>query len=271
MGLLGKLGAIFRSAPVPQDALGHAIGIVTGTIDQRLLAVPGSRDRLLAAIEKAMGYYEGIVAEIPGPVPVSAERHGADPVLAALFPAAEDITQGLGRSLALRNSLNWFAEHGHQEVHAVMGLRLRPQANGGEPRFADHTFRSLAASEVDARQSFCEAAFKALVAAFAAQLKERQGKWRLQRPEGNDSADAELTSEQALEALMEWLETPERQMRLETGDALPAVGAGADGFRLPQLASSDRRKWLVCVTRFSLPEALGAVEREPQAHRYILI
>jgi hypothetical protein len=275
--------------------LSHAIATVAKTIDERILALPGSRDRLLPAIGYAIASFERDIDAIPGPIGVSAGRHGSEPVLTALFPAVDDITIGLGRSIAVRNSINWFAENRHDRIYAIMGTRIRP--GGAAQGLTDHTFRSLAASEHDARECLCEAAFTSLINAFATRLKERQREWRLMhadRPEADvrpaasaapsvgpspqqadifarhlDPAGSELTAEDTLEALIEWLHAPEGQLRVSAADGQATSANG--GLTLPLMSSIDRRHWLVCLAEFSLQEALGAIGKYPQSNRYILV
>jgi hypothetical protein len=288
-----------RTTPESQLVLNHAIASVARTVDDKILALPGSRDRLLPAIEYAIAYYEQAIAAIPGPIDVSPFRYGAEPVLMAMFPSAQDITAGLGRSIAVRNSINWFVENKHDRVFAVMGTRQRPGSDSAV--LTDHTFRSLAASEQDARECLCEAAFTSLVNAFAGRLKERQREWRQLHadrpspfgesraaagtvPPSNgpspqqqeifarhlDPAGNELTAEDGLEALIEWLRLPEAQLRISVDNDQAASGVNGS-LKLPLMSSTDRRHWLVCLTEFPLQDALGAIGQTPAANRYILI
>lgn len=302
MGLNSTAAEAAQSTPESQLVMSHAIATIAKTIDERILALPGSRDRLLPAIQYAIAYFEKEIAAMPGPIDVSARQHDNEPVPFALFPSADDITTGLGRSIAVRNSINWFVENGHERVFAVMGTRQRPgSTNAG---WTDHTFRSLAASEQDARECLCEAAFTSLANAFASRLKERQREWRNLHVNGasqigdgsgtatppatpnsgpapeqiaifsrhlNPAGEA-LTAEDGLDALIEWLRAPEAQLRINPKDGHVASLPGTAGnLPLPLMSSTDRRHWLVCMTEFSLQEALGAISQTPAANRYILI
>lgn len=301
MGFTSTPASATRTTPGSQLLIDHAIAAVAKSIDESILTLPGSRDRLLPAIQYAIGYYQQMTAAIPGPIAVSAARHATEPVLAAMFPAAENITVGLGRSIAVRNSINWFVENGHERVFAIMGTRVRP--GSASTGMSDHTFRSLAASDGDARECLCEAAFNSLVNAFAAKLRERYHEWRRQHadevsPLGASSSapspatphaspmpqqleifarhldpgGKQLSAEDALEAFIEWLRIPETHMRVSPKDGQTATLPDANGtLRLPLMSCSDRRHWLVCVTEFSLQEALGAISQTPAANRYILI
>lgn len=302
MGLINKIGALFRPSPAAADpTLSHALALVNKSIDPRLMSLPGAQDKLLPAIEFALDYYRRVVDQIPGPVALASGRYYDDEILATLFPSADDIPQGLGRSIAVRDSLNWFVDHGHESVHAVMGVRVRPHAIDGRASFGDHTFRSLGTNERDAREGICVAAFTSLIKAYTDRMKDKQREWGLLHTEGrlqqelrsrnggngngtsgNDSFDQQIASavqdagsERSLEVLINWLHAPEQRLRLETGEGHPMLGpVGDDGkcqIQMPTLASADRRKWLVCLVNFPLHEALDAIKRETQSHRYILI
>jgi hypothetical protein len=290
MGLLNRIGTLFQSSPAPAGPTAHALDQIGATLPQ-LVALRGSRERLLPAVEHALAYYDRISAAIPGPVPISVADHGDDLLLGTLFPSPEEVTRGLGRSLAVRNSLSWFVDHCHDTVVAVMGMRLR-EISPGNIQFADHTIRSLGTDADDTRQCLAEAAFSSLLKAFAAQSAERQRQWRLthstkavhqelhHRNGGNGpqqvhvAANDEPTPEHELEGLLAWLSAPEAHLRIDDGDGHALTGHQIQGngqLHIPMLASSDRRKWLVCLVQFPLQDALRAVAEETQAHRYILI
>jgi hypothetical protein len=291
MALIVQRSETAPASSVSGKMLEHAMAVVAKTIDPEILSLPGSHDRLMPAIKYALGHYETAVAAIPGPLHISNQSHGDDPVLNTLFPSANEIVKGLGCSVAVRNSIHWFVEHGHHNVHAVLGMRLRPngKADDGSAtlRFADHTFRSLGASADDARECLGEAAFTSLINVFANAHKERQRKWRLHQAEQglhHDALGAEVvptaeilkepSAADGLEKLIERLYAPEEQMRVAIGDDHPAVALadkGADGLRLPWLSTTDRRSWLVCLSKFPLQEALDAIRQESTVGRYILI
>ncbi len=299
MGQTKTAAAAAQSTPESQLVLSHAIATVAKTIDEKILALPGSRDRLLPAIRHAIAYYEQAINTIPGPIGVSAEAHARKAALAAVFPTADDITAGLGRSIAVRNSINWFVENEHSRVFAVMGTRLRPGSSSAG--LTDHTFRSLAASDHDSRECLCEAAFTGLINAFSSRLRERIREWRTlhagNQPQLGDGRSAvtaaipstgpsqrqqeifashldpngdDLSAEDGLNALIEWLQAPEAQLRINTEAGQAAVMLDGN-LTLPLMSSTDRRHWLVCLTEISLQEVLDAIGKTPAANRYILI
>jgi hypothetical protein len=304
VGLTSTPAAPGRSAPsAPQSqlVLNHAIATVAKAIDEKILALPGSRDRLLPAISYAIADYERAIAAVPGPIDVSASRHGKEPLVTAIFPAVDDITVGLGRSIAVRNSINWFVENRHERVFAIMGTRTRP--GSAAQSLTDHTFRSLAATPHDARECLCEAAFTSLVNGFATHLKERQREWRILHAKQSEAdarplqaatpstgpspqqlavferhlnpAGPELSAEDSLEALIEWLHAPEGHLRVGIAEGQPAARLnllpGDGSLTLPLMSSTDRRHWLVCLAEFSSQEALAAIGQYPHPNRYMLI
>jgi hypothetical protein len=296
MSLFNKIGALFAARPEDRR-ISHAASIIEATLGSQVLSLPQSREKLFPVVLAALDYYDGVIAAIPGPIDIACADHQKDPRIQALFRSADDIPLGLGRSIALRNGINWFAEQGHDSVLALMGMRLAaPEASaaaaeGGaapaEP--VDHTFRNLGEHVEDVRAGLREAAFTALIKGFAADLKEQVRVWRLQPAEkrpgqagsGVEPVDLQLaqagdlaTLDRLLIALVAWLQTPERQLAIETTDQsifLPAIAAGESPCHLPLLATADRRKWLACLVRFPLLDGVNASARETRAHRYILI
>lgn len=296
MGFIKKIGSWFGSAGGGDPAVNQALAVIEEALGPQLLELPDSRDKLEPAVASALEYYGRAIAAIPGPIDITPANYGSDPRLAAIFPAAEEIGLGLGRSMALRDALGWFVEHGYQQVHGLLGMRLRAaEGAAGSAVVADHTFRSLGIHDQDVREGLRESAFSTLIKSFAADLKERQREWRLQnteqkirhelrsRGEGGEGEPIDLhlaragdqfTLGRMQESLIAWLQAPDQQLRIEAAEPsvfVPATAAGESPCHLPQLASADRRKWLVCLVRFPLLEAVNAVARESRPHRYILI
>lgn len=290
MSLFAKIGALFAARPEDRR-IAHAASTIEATLGSQVLSLPRSREKLFPVVLAALDYYDGVSAAIPGPIDITCADHPNDPRIQALFRSVDDIALGLGRSIALRNGINWFAEQGHDSVLALMGMRVGAAEAGASPTEpADHTFRNLGEHVEDVRAGLREAAFTALIKGFAADLKEQVRAWRLQQAEkkpgdagsgGREPIDLQLahagdrpTLDRLLDALVAWLQTPERQLAIETTDQsvfLPAAAAGENPCRLPLLVTADRRKWLVCLVRFPLLDGLNASARETRAHRYILI
>lgn len=168
---------------------------------------------------------------------------------------------------------------------------------------ADHTFRDLASDEDEVRQALRDAAFKSLVKTFATEIKSRHREMRLLKTDRDVSQEfiraghahhhhtvrtldlhlerhaEDLSPEGTLLALADWLWSPESHLRLEAdgGHGVthiqqgPGSASSEQHLYLPLLATTDRRQWLVCITRVPVEEAMQAVARENRAHRHILV
>jgi hypothetical protein len=180
---------------------------------------------------------------------------------------------------------------------ALLGMRRRrgmeasapTEANNGNGTvpFADHTFRSVSLDAADTRKYLAEAAFDGLVIGFTSRWtelcrrqvragSEQRVETELARAQpqaaGQPSiheqhfmeAAAQPTPAHMLDALTEWLQFPEEQLRLDGS-------MQAADLALPVLIGRDRRHWPVCLTRISLSETVEAIARETRVHRYILI
>jgi hypothetical protein len=56
-------------------------------------------------VQHALGYCDGLVAHLPGPIDINRHAFANDPLVHALFATADDIDQMLGRSQAMRDFL----------------------------------------------------------------------------------------------------------------------------------------------------------------------
>ena len=252
----------------------QVIDTVGGGIDQ----ARNLEEQLNPALQHACNYFDQQIAAIPGPVEISRTTHDQATPCGQLFPEADHIDHALGRSLEVKESLPNLARGGHGHVYALLGVRRRPGDDNGP--LADHTVRSLAPTESDARDYLRYVAFKRLLMNFAAHVDKLRRKdrllaveWNLQSEmagparngDGSEfvTASKELTPDNLLRGLVAWLRSPEMHFRVEAADL-----AAAD---LPTLHSSDRRQWLVSFIRFPVAEGLQALERETHTHRYIYI
>jgi len=248
---------------------------------------------VIPAIESMLDYLDRQIALLPGPAAVSEDLFGTDPAVSSLFPEADEISRAFGRSLAVKEALPELARNGHDEIHALLGMRCKP-ANGAAAGFADHVLHSLAPSDTDARETLRQAAFDRLLRNFAEHVEKLRRKERLLKLEWEwnlrhdvaktiETADEpefvyaahELTPDNLLRGLIAWLNTPECFFRLEdSGITMPGASAAASRqppASLQMLHCSDRRQWLGCFIRFSAADALQALQRETYTHRYIFI
>jgi len=278
--MLAALARLIRATPGPSvrrhPLIDQVIETVGGGIDQ----ARNLEEQLTPALQHACNYFDQQIAAIPGPVEVSRAAHDQAAPCAQLFPEADHIVHALGRSLEVKESLPNLARGGHGHVYALLGLRRRPGDDNGP--LADHTVRSLAPTESDARDYLRYVAFKRLLMNFAAHVdtlrrKERllAVEWNLQSEMAGPAtttastgdeivvASKELTPDNLLRGLIAWLRSPEMHFRVESGDLAAST--------LPTLHSSDRRQWLVSFIRFPVAEGLQAIDRETHTHRYIYI
>lgn len=257
---------------------------VIDAVGTSVTKVRGFEAQLIPAIQFACDYFDRQIGGIPGPLEISAATAERDPHVTALFPAAGDIVAALGRSVEVKESLPALAGQGHAAVHALLGMRIKP-GNGsddGQPLLVDHTIRSLAPKESDAREYLRLVAVSRIARSFAEHVdklrrKERLLKleWNLQSelPESVGPADSEefvyaateLTPENLLKGLIAWLNSPATHFRVETN------GIRLGELELPLLHTADRRQWVVCMVRFACRDGLDALGRETRTHRYIFI
>lgn len=285
--MLGKLVRLIRPGPAAPESSHPLLPRILAAVGNEIGEVDGYAGQVIPAAEAALDYFAGQIASIPGGLRLATGDRASDAALATLFADGDDVGRALGRSLAVKETLPALLPDGAEEIHALLGMRLKSGSGNATaaPLFADHTLRSLATSAAATRELLCLAAFDRLLLDFAEHVgklrrKDRMLKieweWNLQHdaarvmsaePHGDYVYAAnELTPENQLKGLLAWLATPECFFRLDTSDM---VFAGPNP--LPLLRCSDRRQWRVCLVRFSAKEAATALQRETHNHRYILI
>ena len=88
---------------------------VSELVDPLLKSAGNFEHSLAAPLEYALGYCDGLVAALPGPVDLTRQAFSSDPLVHALFATADDIDQMLGRSQAVRDYLaepcSWDSEY----------------------------------------------------------------------------------------------------------------------------------------------------------------
>ena len=92
-----------------------ALGRVAELVDPMLKLAPGFEKKLSGPLQHALGYCDGLVASLPGPIDINRQAFANDPLVHALFATADDIVQMLGRSQAVRDFLaepcSWESDH----------------------------------------------------------------------------------------------------------------------------------------------------------------
>jgi hypothetical protein len=284
--MLGKIVRLIR--PGPSANLEHPLlPRILAAVGNDIAMAPNFAEELIPAAEKALDYFSRQVAEIPGPLELTAHSLDQRAHLAELFVESAEIGRAFGRSLAVKEELPGLLTTGCEEGYALLAMRRkRGSAPSTVPPFADHTVRSLSGSLVGTCEKLAFAAFDRLLLDFAEHVgklrrKDRmlaiEWEWNLQHDAqrvmtADDVpeyvyADHELTPKNQLNGLLTWLASPSCFLQLQA----TAGGNSTSPEELPLLKCSDRREWQVCLVSFSAREAASALHSERHNHRYILI
>ncbi len=284
MGLFSALERVLRGSPVPDRALGAAIARAVEAVDPLLRTVAGYERRLAPAVGSALAHCGQVAAAIPGPLDIHAQAFAGDPVAHALFGAAADIGEMLGRSRELRDFLAEPANCASDEFFALLGMRRREKAvsgmalNGGVLQtgvpqrllyFADHTLGEIGGGDEDARRRIALAAFDSLARGFAACVADlrqqqldartalqveraRNGRTerRLELEARQRESIASLEPGRLLDAYADWLAAPQSRVYLKPSE----VRVDRMGVILPEGDTGG--------TLLSLPELVGRDRRQ---------
>ncbi|MDD2886081.1 MAG: hypothetical protein PHT48_13695 [Dechloromonas sp.] len=105
MSLFSVLADLLKPAPQPDPEVSAALDRVIGMVDPLVRAVPRLEKQLIQAVTHALGYCEGLVTALPGPIDINRQAFGKDPLVHALFATPGDIHDMLGRSQPVRDFL----------------------------------------------------------------------------------------------------------------------------------------------------------------------
>jgi hypothetical protein len=123
MGLFSAIAGILKP-PAPLDpAARQALARITELVDPFLQSAPGFEHKLAAPVHHALGYCEGLVGALPGPIDVGRHAFGADPLVHALFATADDIGHMLGGSQAVRDYLDAPSSWQNNHFYALLAAR----------------------------------------------------------------------------------------------------------------------------------------------------
>jgi len=115
VSLFSTVAEFLKPAPLLDPSLRKALDRVADMVDPLLKATPGFEKHLSGPVEYALGYCDGLVASLPGPIDINRKAFANDPLVHALFATADDIDQMLGRSQAVRDFLaeprSWESEY----------------------------------------------------------------------------------------------------------------------------------------------------------------
>ncbi len=105
MSLFSSITELLKPAPPIDPVTSKALDRVAELVDPMLRMTPGFEKHLTLPVEHALGYCDGLVASLPGPIDINRRAFSTDPLVHALFATADDIDQMLGRSQAIRDFL----------------------------------------------------------------------------------------------------------------------------------------------------------------------
>lgn len=291
MGFFGKLLNQSQPAACVLSETHAVVRQIVGVLGYDVVATSDYGSRLAPALNFAVEYYDKQIAQIPGPLDISAAHYMHHPLVHALFPARQEIAHGMGRSVDVKQPLAFLAGADQPEVFALLGVRRQKSGAGaaGDPVFCDHTLRCLAATESGARQGLRTAALTRLVTAYGEHLEKLRKHEKLPRASWNIEnradlvavdgdkdalvlASEELKPEKMLRGIVAWLQRPGEHLQViaESRNGAPADAAHQIE-ALPELQIRDRRHWLVCYVRFPTAEGVAAMHNEHGQHRYIRI
>lgn len=137
MSLLSSLADLLRPAPPPTPEVVRALQRVGEVIDPRLMPVPGFERKLAAPVAHALGYLNGLVAGLPGPIAIDRDAFARAPMVHALFATADDIEQMLGRSQAVRDFVASPERLDNDEFFALFAARRHHKKQLGMARQGD--------------------------------------------------------------------------------------------------------------------------------------
>lgn len=123
MSFLSAVSELLHPAPPPSAAVQTVLDRIGEIVAPMLKADPAFERHLAAPVEYALGYCDGLIAGLPGPIEIGQHSFASDPLVHALFATADDIHQMLGRSQAVRDYLADPACYGCDHFYALFAAR----------------------------------------------------------------------------------------------------------------------------------------------------
>lgn len=329
MSLLSAVADFLKPSPHPGPEVLKALDRVAELIDPMLKAAPDFEKHLAFPVQHALGYCDGLVASLPGPIDINRQAFANNPLVHALFATADDIDQMLGRSQAVRDFLaepgSWENDHfyamfaARRQTKKQLGMVQRGDLIQNDvPQeilfFSGHTLIEPSCELETTLQGLRGKALESLLHTFRSHVQtlrhEREGlradasverahltvlhgvtpgqeyevsTRHLADLDGKLRQTAEsLMPEQLVDALAEFLKSPEPALHLEpVSIAVDRLGVVSDQpvddlnvqlLNFPELTARDKRLHLAMLARISRDEALEAVEMvRDQQHRFMLI
>lgn len=131
MSLFSAVSDFLKPTPPLSPLLTEALSRVSKLVDPLLKSTGGFERKLSAPLEYAIGYCDGLVAALPGPIDLSRHAFSTDPLVHALFATADDIDQMLGRSQAVRDYLSEPCSWENDYFYALFAARRQQKRQLG--------------------------------------------------------------------------------------------------------------------------------------------
>ena len=194
MSLFSAVSDFLKPTPPLSPALENALLRVGELVNPQLKSASGFEQKLANPLEYALGYCDGLISALPGPIDVNRQAFSNDPLVHALFATANDIDQMLGRSQAVRDYLAepdcWESEYFYalfaarrqqkrQLGMAVQGAVVQADVPQTVIYFSDHTLiqptKSLESTVQNLRSSSLDSLLNAFHDHVEALRAEREG------------------------------------------------------------------------------------------------
>lgn len=137
MSLFSTVADFLKPAPPLDPVLLKALDRVAELVDPMLRLAPAFERKLAFPVEHALGYCNGLVDALPGPIDINRQAFANDPLVHAFFATAGDIDQMLGRSQAVRDFLaepcSWESDY----FYAMFAARRQQKKQLGHARQGD--------------------------------------------------------------------------------------------------------------------------------------
>lgn len=256
MALLSLLNRLFSPSTEPDPSIRRALARVLELVDPLLENVGGFERTLVSPIHYALGYCDGLVDALPGPLEIERRAFATDPLVHALFATGNDIDEMLGKSQAVRDFLDEIESRTGEYFYALfaarrmekhqLGLEMHGETMQSDvPQtvlyFSDHTLTEPAATLDAARSRLRLATFDSLLKTFRAHLDELRAE--------RDGVRSHLSAERAHLTVLKYrgggeevvvqtrrIEALDSRLREVAGSLMPeaVLAALADFLRAPE-------------------------------------
>jgi hypothetical protein len=137
---------LFGGAPaggasgVEPELVQMAVEAVVEAVDPRLRTVSGYARKIAPGMASTITHMRTLARDMPAPILLSRGAWGSDPLLNAMFAAADDVPAALGRSEELRAFFESPANAALDEAHVLLGA-LKAERNVLAPAIVDGQLR----------------------------------------------------------------------------------------------------------------------------------